>query len=224
MQRAFLRNGQGLMPVAFRIAGLVAAVVIFGAAALQAAQVAPAAPGEDPMLKGLRDRGLKTLLEAYLKQKGVGATGVETPGGAAGVVGGKVEMARLKVEQAKGADNLGAREALFQEARKFYEEAANDSAKAIDAIPPDKQGERNRQRMQLLKLRLELVDVIFQKWLKRELDILEVSDRRSGERDHAAGLLRACADQSKAIRRRPRPGVPTVAISVGCLGRGIEVI
>jgi tetratricopeptide (TPR) repeat protein len=182
------------MPAAYRIVGLVAAVVIFGSAVVQAAQVAP---GEDPMIKGLRDRGLKTLLEAYLKQQGTRpSTAGQTP---VGIVGGKAELARLKADQADGARNIGQRETLFQEARKLYEEAAEEGAKAIAALAPEKQDDRNRLRMQLLKMRLELVNLIFLKWLRTELDILEVTDRRGADRDHATGLLKVCADQTKAI-------------------------
>ena len=159
------------------------------------------AQADDAFLKGLKDRGLPTLQKAYLEKQGGAAaagTGAQTPGTAAG--GDKAALAAIEVQTALKNSNMGERETSFAKARVLYEGALDDLAKAVAAIPVgQKQEERDRLRLQLLKLRLELATFIFEKWLKTDLDLLEVTDRRGGNRPRAIDLLRACLSQYRAI-------------------------
>jgi hypothetical protein len=174
------------------VLALATAMVLLGAAGAPA-QV----PSEDPFLKGLRDRGLSTLMEAYLKQQGAAAMGTGTrPGAAPGEAAGKVMLAALEVQKAANSRNIGEREGFFKKARDLYEGAIEDTIKAAAAAQGD---ERHRQRLAVLKLRLELANMVFDKWLTDDLDFLEITDRRGGDRAHAADLLKVCTDQYKAI-------------------------
>ena len=169
---------------------------------------ASAQPGaDDAFLKGLQQRGLTTLQKEYLERvggtaKGNGATPgtpASAPGGAA-ANGDKAAMAAIEVQAALKNRNIGQREESFKKARVLYEAAIDETAKAIAAIPPGKkQDERDRLRLQLLKQRLDLATFIFEKLLKTDLEYLEVTDRRGGNRPRAIDLLQACLAQYKAI-------------------------
>jgi len=162
------------------------------------------AAADDPFLKGLQDRGLTSLMEAYLRQSGAGQAPTGTTPGqpaapAAAPDGNKAMLAAVEVQKALAAKNMKERQDLLAKARTLYEEAIDEGVKALPSVPADKIVERSRLRLQILKQRLELANLIFQKWLRTDLDILEVTDRRGGERARAAELLKAAADQYRAI-------------------------
>jgi tetratricopeptide (TPR) repeat protein len=184
----------------------VAAAVLIASASVGRTEGAP----DDLFVKGLGDRGLTTLLEAYLKQKTSGAepspgatpgaTPGTTPGAAAGATGGeKAMLAELAVKKADGAKNVGEKEGFYKEARKFYEEAIDEGVKAFAAIPLEKTEDRNKLRIQILKQRLDLANLIYQKWLDTDIQFLEITDRRGGDRAHAGELLKVSVEQYKAI-------------------------
>jgi hypothetical protein len=159
----------------------------------------------DPYLKGLQDRGLTTLQKAYLKKLGAamaqpGATPGTAPAAATRTGADKAALAALEVQTGLAATTMGERDAAFEKAQGLFEAAIAEGNQAIAALPiGQKQDERNRLRLQVLKLRLELSNLIFQKWLKTDLDLLEVTDRRGGNRPRAVELLKACMAQYKAI-------------------------
>jgi tetratricopeptide (TPR) repeat protein len=162
------------------------------------------AGSNDAFLKGLQDRGLTTLQKAYLEKQGAGAPAAGqagTPGTRGGGAGGdKAALAAIEVQTALKNTNMGERETSFKKARALYEGAIEDLSKAIAAIPiGPKPEERDRLRLGLLKLRLDLATFVFEKWLKADIDYLEVTDRRGGDRTRAVELLRTCLAQYKAI-------------------------
>ena len=158
------------------------------------------AGADDPFLKGLQERGLPTLQKAYLEKQSGAAGGATTAGTPAAAGGDKAALAAIEVQTALKNRNIGEREASFKKAKDLYEGTIEDTAKAVAAIPiGQKPEERDRLRLQLLKLRLELSSFIFEKWLKTDLDLLEVTDRRGGNRPRAVELLRACHSQYRAI-------------------------
>ncbi|MCX5654086.1 MAG: tetratricopeptide repeat protein [Planctomycetota bacterium] len=160
---------------------------------------------DDAFMKGLQQRGLTALQKEYLKRVGGTANGgipgtpASAPGGAA-ASGDKAAMAAIEVQAALKNRNIGQREESFNKARVLYEAAIDETAKAIAAIPlSQKQDERERLRLQLLKQRLDLATFVFEKSMKTDLDLLEVTDRRGGNRSRVIDLLHACMAQYKAI-------------------------
>ena len=183
-----------------RIIGLVAVGAILACGTVGLGASAP----EDPMLRGLQDRGLPTLMQQYLKQRGTAAP--STPGGAAprapspdqvrGTWGQKLAVARLEVQQGSLVTNRGEREVHFAKARQIYEEViqeATQNAASASGL------ERNKTQLDILRIRQEFANMVFQQWLKEDLNILELTDRSGGDRPHATELLKVCADQYKAI-------------------------
>ncbi|HUU89750.1 MAG TPA: tetratricopeptide repeat protein [Phycisphaerae bacterium] len=156
--------------------------------------VRAAAAAADPFYQGLESRGLRTLMEAYLKQKGAAATQA-TPG-VTPAESNNLALARLQVENARQAKNMAApRDTAFQNARKLYEGAIADSGKALAAIPADQVEKVNEARRALMNVRLELANMIFQQWLRDDLEFLEVTDRRGGNRERATELLGVANEQ-----------------------------
>ena len=99
----------------------------------------------------------------------------------------------MEVNKAKAAVNVGEREDGFKKARQYYEEAIADAQKASPRPPrPEESG---KLRLQVMRIRLELANMIFQDWLKTDLDFLEVTDRRAGDRAHATELMKTANDQ-----------------------------
>jgi len=176
--------------------GLLAVLVMVPPAT---ARAAPAAT--DPFYKGLEARGLRTLMEAYLKQQGDAVT--TQPGvGPQPAESNKLALARLQVENARLAKNMAApRDTAFQNARKLYEGAIADSEKALAAVPADQIENVNQARRELMNVRLELANMIFQQWLRDDLEFLEVTDRRGGNRQRAIELLRVANEQYTATIR-----------------------
>ncbi|MBM4018701.1 MAG: hypothetical protein FJ288_10305 [Planctomycetes bacterium] len=176
---------------------VVAVLLAVGAAGVSAAGL------DDPFLKGLQERGLPTLQKAYLRKLGAGQATPGTGPAATTSAGAGVEkaaLAALEVQTGLAARIIADRDASFRKARQLYEEAIDEGNKALAALPiGQKQDERNRLRLQVLKLRLDLANLIFQKWLKTDLDLLEVTDRRGGNRSRTVDLLRVCMAQYKAI-------------------------
>jgi TolA-binding protein len=178
------------------------AIVLLAGAGIAFAQ----AGADEAFMKGLQERGLMTLQKAHLEKTGAAGTstapGGTTPAGtgAPAASGDKAALAAIEVQTALKNRNMGQREESFKRARTLYEAAIDDAAKAVAAIPlGQKQDERDRLRFQLLKLRLDLSAFIFEKWLKTDLDLLEVTDRRGGNRPRAIDLLQACLTQYRAI-------------------------
>jgi len=154
----------------------------------------------DPLYRGLEARGLRTLMEAYLKQQGAAAAQPTTPG-VTPTEGNKLALARLQVENARQAKNMAARDTAFQNARKLYESAIADAEKALAAIPADRVQDINEARRTLMDVRLELANMIFQQWLRDDLEFLEVTDRRGGNRQRATELLGVANEQYTATIR-----------------------
>ncbi len=50
-----------------------------------------------------------------------------------------------------------------------------------------------------MRLRLDLANMIFQDWLKSDLDFLEVTDRRLGDRDHATEFMKTACEQIRVV-------------------------
>jgi len=182
------RNGLNVMRLVLGI-GFLAVLVMVPPATVRAA---PAAG--DPFYQGLKARGLRTLMEAYLKKQGDAVTA--QPGvGPQPTESNKLALARLQVENTRLAKNMAARDTAFQNARKLYEGAIADSEKALAAIPADQIENVNQARRVLMNVRLELANMIFQQWLRDDLEFLEVTDRRGGNRQRATELLRVANEQ-----------------------------
>jgi len=189
-----------LMRITRQVSIIVVSVVLAAYAGTAFAQA------DEAFLKGLRERGLTTLQRAYLEKAGAAGTPA-VPGGTApagpgapAASGDKAALAAIEVQTAMKSQNMGQREESFKKARVLYEAAIDETAKTVAAIPiGQKQDDRDRLRFQLLKLRLDLATFIFGKWLKTDLDLLEVTDRRGGNRTRAVELLQACLVQYKAI-------------------------
>jgi len=159
---------------------------------------------EDQFYKGLQDRKLPTLLQHYIKQKSTAApapaTGAALKASSTGQVGGtlaqQLSVARLEVQQGSVATNRGEREIHFAKARQMYEDVIQEASRKAAAAGGL---ERNQAQLDVLRVRQEFANMVFQQWLKEDLNILELTDRRGGDRAHAADLLKVCADQYKAI-------------------------
>jgi len=143
----------------------------------------------DEFYQGLEKRGLKTLMEAYLKEQGKAIE--QEPGKVEGLPGQReMALAALAVKQALQAENMAARDEAFRRAYQFYEAAIAARKKAVEAVPPDKLKEQNEALFHLIKARLALANMIFQQWLTNDLNLLEVTQRYGGNRQHATELLR----------------------------------
>ncbi|HUU10238.1 MAG TPA: tetratricopeptide repeat protein [Phycisphaerae bacterium] len=175
--------------------GIQVLIVIAAAVSTAAGAAAPAAAPAptDPFYQGLEQRGLRTLMEAYLRQQGdaTSTPGTETT---PAPTGNKLALARMAVQNATGAKNMAARDTAFQNARKLYEGAIADASKALAAIPADRIEPINKARLELMNLRLEMANMIFQNWIKTDLDLLEVTDRRGGDRARTKDLLKVATD------------------------------
>jgi tetratricopeptide (TPR) repeat protein len=154
-----------------------------------------AAEAEDPFYKGLQERGLESLMKAYVEQGGVRPTG----GGVAGTVGSKVQQAVLQVQQAAAAKTVAERDACFEKAKKIYEQAIAEAQKALAGSPAADWKNRADARLQILTWRADFANMIFQNWLENDLDILEVTDRRGGDREKVARLLQTAEQQYRAV-------------------------
>jgi len=183
-----------------RILGLVAVGAILASAAVG---LGAGAPG-DPMLRGLQDRGLPSLMQQYLKQRGTAAP--STPGGAAlrapsttrigGTLAQRLSVARLEAQQGSLQVVRGEREAHFAKARQIYEDVIQE---ATQNAASESGVERNKTQLDILRVRQEFANMVFQQWLKEDLNILELTDRRGGDRPYVTKLLKVCADQYQAI-------------------------
>jgi len=153
----------------------------------------PARAASDDFYRGLEQRGLKTLMEAYLKQQGEAIEeGTQEDLGLPGQK--QMELAELAVQQARKADNMAARDRAFQQARQLYEQAIQARKKALDAVPADQLTEQNEARFQLIQARLALANMIFQHWLTNDLNLLEMTQRHGGNRERATKLLGLATD------------------------------
>ncbi len=99
------------------------------------ASATPAAAAEDPIMRGLQERGLTSLLQSYLEQKPAGIAATGTGGGPAAAGDDKRALAQEEAVEAETAENVGQREEGFKKARQYYEEAIADAEKALAAAP-----------------------------------------------------------------------------------------
>ena len=191
-----------------RHVGSMGLVLVLVAAGLGVLCARAQGPAEDPFLKGLQERGLATLVEAYLKpaaadreKEGAAPETAAKEGSAPEAGGNEALLAALTVQKAMAATNLKERQDLFAEARRHYEGAIAAGEKAMSAVPAGREDERNKIRMETLELRLALAKMMFEKWLKGDLDLLEMTDRRGGDRALAIELLRAAMKQYEAAAK-----------------------
>jgi hypothetical protein len=89
-------------------------------------------------------------------------------------------------------------DAHFEKAKQTFEQAIADAQKAFAGIPADDWKTRADARLQILTSRAELANMIFQNWLKNDLDLLEVTDCRGGDREKVARLLQTAEHQYRA--------------------------
>lgn len=116
---------------------------------------------------------------------------------ALGQTADKATEATRAVAKARLAGTWEEREEGFRKARQRYEDAIAQAEKDAAAAPAG--GDRDRLQMQAIRLRLDLANMIFQTWLKTDLDYLEVTDRLAGDRAHAAELLKAAMEQIRVV-------------------------
>jgi tetratricopeptide (TPR) repeat protein len=170
----------------------VVATILAGLAVTASAQLT------DPYYKGLEQRGLRTLMEAYLKQKAPAPAAGTTDQSAAGDPASERALALLAVQKAGAAQTIGERDTAFKEARDHYTKAIAALVAKLGALGVDKVMDRNSVRYDIITVRLELANTIFQKWLKTDLDMMEMTDRRFGDRQRVTDILKAGADQYAA--------------------------
>lgn len=157
----------------------------------------PARAASDDFYQGLEQRGLRTLMEAYLEQQGKAIA--EGEGEDMGLPGQKqMELAELAVQQARRAKNMAARDQAFQQAQNLYEQAIAARQKALEAIPVDQLTQRNEARYSLIQARLALANMVFQQWLTNDLNLLEMTQRHGGNRERAIKLLAVATDAYRA--------------------------
>ncbi len=168
------------------------------AACLLAGAAAAAAQSADPMVRGLEQRGLKTLLDVYRREFGeTTAPPPAVPGDVDVPAAGGQAAARAAAERqaAMRTRELPARNAHFEAAKTLYQAAIDAAAQVARETPQDQWEAKNTARMDVLKLRMDLGNMIFQEWLQHDLDLLELTDRRVGNRQRAAELLKVALDQ-----------------------------
>jgi hypothetical protein len=154
-----------------------------------------AAEAEDPFYKGLQERGLESLMKAYVEQEGVRPpAGV----GETGIAGSQVRQAVLQIQQAAAAKTVADRNASFEKAKELYEQAIAEAEEALAGSPATDWKTRADARLQILTWRAEFAGMIFQNWLKNDLDLLEVTDCRGGDREKVARLLQTAEHQYRA--------------------------
>ena len=121
----------------------------------------------------------------------------QTAGKAAVAGDEKRAAAQAAVGTAEAATTVADREEGFKKARQCYEVAIAEAEKALAAATTD--ADRRALRLQVLRTRLDLANMIFQRWLKTDLDFLEVTDRRVGDRARATELMKAALDQCHTV-------------------------
>ncbi|MCX5672218.1 MAG: hypothetical protein NTU94_12945 [Planctomycetota bacterium] len=189
----FLREQAGVMAAACRIPTLAVLAVLLGGAAAYGAL----ATEDDIFYKGLETRSLGSLMEAHLKAK-AGAPATTTPGVPTAVGGNALALANVEYQKALQARIIGDRDAAFRKAKQYFEQAIAEAAQATKAIPVEKTMDRYNARLTVLKTRKTLADMIFEQWLKTDLDYLQITDRRAGDRQRTIDLLKVAGDQYKA--------------------------
>jgi tetratricopeptide (TPR) repeat protein len=165
-------------------------MLALGVAAGLAAQ---AAAQTDPFYQGLKQRGLDKLAGEYLKQRGEEPPPTPVPVEPIGPVEpGKAEAAaKAELERARKA-TAQQREVFFERALALYRQAIADAKRAYEQTPESEWQARQEARMDTIRLRQDLGQMIFVdegNWLEPHLHVLEVSDRAAGNRNRAAELL-----------------------------------
>jgi len=187
-------------------------MILMLAVVLAAGIAARAAPA-DKFFEGLEQRGLKTLTKAYLRQQGEEVTSGGPKKGPPGEA--QMHLAQLAIREARLAENMAARDAAYKQARHFYEQAIAEREKALKAIPPARLEKRNDARFNLIKARLELANMIFQQWIKIELDLLEAGLGFGGDRPRVIRLLSLASDTYDATLRDCEEWLSTLAMLPG---------
>ncbi|HUX15446.1 MAG TPA: hypothetical protein VMW52_03180, partial [Phycisphaerae bacterium] len=154
-----------------------------------------AAGAEDPFYKGLQERGLESLMKAYVEQGGV-----RPPAGVGdrGIAGSMVQQAALQIQQAAAAKTVAERDAYFEKAKELYEQALTEAQEVLAGISAGEWKARGEARLQILTWRVDLANMIFEDWLKNDRDLLEVTDRRGGDREKVSRLLQTAEHQYRA--------------------------
>ena len=187
------------MQTAYRILTFtVLAALLGGAIAWGAA--APPASEDDLFYRGLEARKLSSLMEAYLKAKSA-AQATPTPGTtpAVGAGGNALALANVEYQKALQARIIGDRDAAFKKAKQYYEQAIAEATQAMKATPADKTMDRYNARLAVLKIRRTLADMIFEHQLTDDLNYLQITDRRAGDRQRTLDLLKVSGEQYKAV-------------------------
>jgi len=163
--------------------------------AVLAATATVAAQDGDPFYRGLQERGLKSLMEAY--EKGEGPEAGEADVAARSLAA----QAALEAEKAARRQTAAERDPLFEKSRRLYEEAIAEAEETLAKIPADQREARAEQKLQILNWRIGLGKMIFQNWLRNDLDLMEVTDRRAGNRQKATRLLKMAKEQYRTALR-----------------------
>jgi len=178
----------------FKVMRLVLTIWLLAVLVMVCPATVRAAAATDPFYQGLDARGLRFLMEAYLKQQSTGAA-TQPSVGRQPAESKQLALARLQVENARLAKDMGPRDTAFQNARALYEAAIADAEKALAAIPADKVTQINEARRELMTVRLEFANMIYQKWLSDDLKLIEATDRRGGSIERATELLGIANEQ-----------------------------
>ncbi|MDK1030963.1 MAG: hypothetical protein QGD94_03060 [Planctomycetia bacterium] len=173
---------------------VLAALLLIGFPAATA-QPKKGAGNEDRLFaEGLKKRGQMTLLEAFLTQQGK-TVGLEELVGLAGIY----------AQQATKATDGEHKEALFKKSESLYLNAIAKADKQIEAFADVTSVKRSAFYLNALKWRLELADMIFDKWTASERYQIEITDRQQGDRKRVAerlkGALETYRDVLKQISR-----------------------
>jgi len=171
-----------------------AGLALVAGALLAAAAYGAQAGSDDPFYKGLEDRGLRSLMEFYLRQQGGdagsgGGGGTESPGDA------KLMLANLEVNKAAQAEMIGERNAAYARAYDLFLEAVADMQAGLEKVPEAKWQEQADLRLKIITTRMAFANIVFNQWLRGDLDLLEVADRRSGDCQGALSRLEKAKTQ-----------------------------
>ncbi len=155
------------------------------------------AQARDPFYEGLQRRGLKSLMEAYLKKHGGEMPVPPTPGPSQGTVrpapaGENAKKAAAEVQRAQTLSGPQ-REQAFRRALDYYRYAIENADQAWQAIPAAQWEARTSKRLEAITLRRDLANMIFVidgAWLTQYLQGLEISFGRAGDADTAREILR----------------------------------
>ncbi|MDP6381134.1 MAG: hypothetical protein QF662_07295, partial [Phycisphaerae bacterium] len=119
-----------------------------------------------------------TLMQAYLKRKGDSVSPTN-----------QVDMAKTYAALAAKTGDGAQKEKLFDKSQSFYLSAIKSADKQVDAIKELTSKTRSKLRMDLLQWKLELADMIFEKWASPQLNLMEITDRQQGDREKVIKMV-----------------------------------